>query len=207
MNLRRLLCEYIMKTNGISMDEAQKSCEDDAILCFGAVEKQFGDVRLKFGAKDSKRHSHNKIRPDYFVSAEFKSDQSSEGCTSVYYGRIRRICQYNFVLSSVNFTRVVLIIDWASGLHKTRWGQVYHSQSRRKMFVGPTVEDPSVLLNLIGVMKHVIPSGNPIMRKEASANGREYRSYILDPYRRIHNLLDKHEKSPDGINRTLFGIE
>lgn len=212
--LRDLLVGYIMKMDCLSREEAENAVQSDTVQKYGRIRKHCGEGKQQFGAAKSRRHERQALRPDFYIAAEFDDDAHSES-VSVFYGRILHMLEYSFQLEAGLETRMLVVVDWAEKLKVSRWEQVYKVCDVSHAFANATVEDVSVILNLIGVVERAYPKDKLLpaaVGLQQLASGRrgatrpEKRTYFIDPYRRLHSLDRKGTASPDGKDRVLKGI-
>lgn len=212
LKLRDLLDSYIRNTDSLSSSEADAAMYDDKCLCFGKAKVPCGEGYNQIGSLSSAHERPGRSRADYYVSVQFlgevdhisedldSSDHSAEAERNVFYGRVLKIVRYEFRLASGPETREVIIVDWATQLRKNSVGQVYGDCKLTRLFRRPTATDVSGVLNSIGVLEHVYPRGKQHSRLQGT------KTFILDPYRRLHSLLSSERASPDGYKRMLAGL-
>lgn len=108
-----------------------------------------------------------------------------------------------------------MLLDWAENLKRTRWEQLFKICDAAHAFANATIEDVSVIMNLIGVVEHAYPKLNPMGARRRTHRGGgpaggsarpEKRTYFIDPYRKLHNLDRRGSPSPDGKDRVLRSI-
>ncbi|CDF37104.1 unnamed protein product [Chondrus crispus] len=151
--LKRLLIDYLVRTEDMTAADAESCVQDETAQCFKQIRLNVGTSKQKVGAWDT-RSWRKGATSNFYVSAQFESDRG-ENAREVYYGRIRRILVYKFHLPRGQELRQLVVSDWAPNVKRTSLAQVYAPTAA--VFQTPTVEDSSVLLHLIGLWTMPIP--------------------------------------------------
>lgn len=151
-----------------------------------------------------------RTRSSQFVAVEMNTGENS---SDVFYGRLRQLLEFEVPPPAVDSDSTfppwcgrhhVAIVDWASGMHTGRQGQVYKDGESSSAFSAATIEDCVIVQRLVGVVDHAVPSAS---RGGAVDSARfRKRTYFVDDMRIIDHLLDNTRSSEDGVNRVLKGI-
>ena len=176
---------------GITAASAKNVLTDVSIRSHGRMLLHCSNALVRVGAFDTPKRRKRMARADWFIAAEFEDNADSK--RTVYYGQVLRILDvtFNALLDGEGRPRreILLLTGWASNLIRTSTKQVYRAARLESTFTNATIVARSAVLNLVGVMEHRMKGG--------------WRTYIIDPQREVHGLLDDEVISPDGFNRTL----
>lgn len=197
LNIRDLLHAHVVTEEGISAIQATSVMLDQSFYSFGRVRVKCGEDVLQVGSLLSGRA--NRSRAGYYISAQFAEESCDESpeLRFVYYGRVLKISQYTFCFELGEDTRCFLLVDWAQKVRRNGLGQVFSDCKLESAFQRPTLEELSCILNQIGVCEHEYPAARNYSRQRGK------KTFMVDPYRRLHHLLDSERLSPDDVNRVL----
>lgn len=85
---------------------------------------------------------------------------------------------------------MVVLIDWATQLHKNQFFQIYNDGGINSSFRYPTIEEVVVINHLIGVVEH-------------RCSGSRVKTYYIDPQLHSDFVLQRGRLSVDGVDRRL----
>ena len=204
-NLRSLLISYISSSEGLSRSDAHAAVYEDDLIQHSGFAMRCGEDVVVVGCKLFAGARRKKTRADYYISAEYKVESSTNETSfasqfDVYYGRVLAIFEYTFLLRGNQVKRQLFLADWASNMKVMETSQVYSDKSSDRCFSDATVSDICAITSLIGLLEHEYPrQGNYSHRQ-----GRK--TFFLDNARDANHLLEDGNPATDGTIKTLRGM-